>query len=268
MEIVVSKNKGDRFLRNNVALKQNEQNEKPTKALFKKSGLKLWTELKIKWKNQNKNKPFRILVVGSHNVGKSAILVRFLTRRFIGEYMSGGDGSYNFNTASGRLVTFLDTSSSSTENPVLASNEICRSDGIIVVYDVGDPSSFRYAVDCMHTIRANSNNEGEAEKPILLIGNKTDLEKRRKVSSHKGIEKTCLLVGPNEYEEVSAAEDTGAVSRCMEKLIKKIELKENRQNKKNNETDATKKRFSCQPVRSISLLELSKNRALSLPDIV
>ncbi|XP_078493173.1 uncharacterized protein LOC144748731 [Ciona intestinalis] len=120
----------------------------------------------------------------------------------------------------------------------------------------------------MHTVRANSNNDGEAAKPILLIGNKTDLEKRRKVSSHKGIEKTCLLVGPNEFEEVSAAEDKGTISLCVEKFIKQIESKENRQNKKNSETVLNKKRFSCQPVRSISLLELSKKRALSLPDCV
>lgn len=45
-----------------------------------------------------KNRPLRVLVLGQNSVGKTALIVRFITKRFIGEYESNLEKIYTINT--------------------------------------------------------------------------------------------------------------------------------------------------------------------------
>ncbi|KAG5882473.1 hypothetical protein JTB14_004600 [Gonioctena quinquepunctata] len=60
----------------------------------------------------NVNK-IRVVVLGSSRVGKSAVTVRYLTKRYIGEYSSTSDFLYRHNVTFDNVTTeveILDTS--------------------------------------------------------------------------------------------------------------------------------------------------------------
>ncbi|XP_053396007.1 uncharacterized protein LOC128556115 [Mercenaria mercenaria] len=54
----------------------------------------------------NKNRPFRVVILGQNGVGKSALTVRFLTQRFIGDYAPDLENTYTYNKCiDGETVT-------------------------------------------------------------------------------------------------------------------------------------------------------------------
>jgi len=61
-------------------------------------------------------------------------------------------------------------------------------DGIIIVYDITNESSFRHMEDWIKQCETY----GTDEVKLILVGNKTDLEDERKISSDEGNETSSL----------------------------------------------------------------------------
>ena len=56
--------------------------------------------------------------------------------------------------------------------------------GFVIVYDVCDRASFTSSIETINTIRAHcKNSAGCSKSPIILIGNKCDLQAGRQVTS-------------------------------------------------------------------------------------
>ncbi|CAL1528944.1 unnamed protein product [Lymnaea stagnalis] len=120
----------------------------------------------------------RINVLGSKGVGKSAITVRYLTRRFIGEYSSGLDISYQSTFTHGDTPIKLDLLDVSSQDEYQAvCHDLYDADAFVVVYSVTDKGSFKVAQKEVEMIRSRT----PSETPILLLGNKLDLEHVRTV---------------------------------------------------------------------------------------
>ncbi|KAK3762512.1 hypothetical protein RRG08_017234 [Elysia crispata] len=137
----------------------------------------------------------RIIVLGGHMVGKSAATVRFLTKRFIGEYSSDTDFLYRSSIKEeGQLidVEVLDTCAKHI-HPVDEA-KASWADAFVVVHSILSRESFILAKDLIQAIR---NLRSSAFTPVLLLANMTDLDHRRQVMTAEG----------REYFEVSAAED-------------------------------------------------------------
>lgn len=120
----------------------------------------------------------RISVLGNANVGKSALTVRYLTRRFIGEYRSNTDLLYRQTVPldSGLLdVEIVDVSAESENDfPI---EQIQWADACLIVYSITDRDSYKYAV------RALANMKSLQTTPsAYLIANKSDLDHLREVS--------------------------------------------------------------------------------------
>ncbi|KAG8146654.1 hypothetical protein E2320_013784 [Naja naja] len=137
-----------------------------------------------------------VLVIGAEKVGKSALTVRFLTRRFIGEY---GDieSIYNHNMKmAGQRASFSIWDA--------ACPKLRWADGFVVVYSICDRASFAFARCQLHWLRRLKRRNGAGRRPIVLVGNKRDLAHRRAVSSEEG--RLLALSTNSGFFEISAAE--------------------------------------------------------------
>ncbi|KAJ6652103.1 hypothetical protein lerEdw1_013360 [Lerista edwardsae] len=122
-----------------------------------------------------------ILVIGAEKVGKSALTVRFLTRRFIGEY--------------GNIAPFQ----------CRADEEQIRwADGFVVLYSICDRASFHAAHRLLQHVQQAKRRIGAKKVPLILVGNKRDLQHQRTVSSEEG--RLLALSTGAAFFEISAAE--------------------------------------------------------------
>ncbi|XP_067902983.1 RERG/RAS-like b [Heterodontus francisci] len=164
----------------------------------------------------------KIALLGSEGVGKSALLVRFLTKRFIGEYASNSIFLYKKRLLiDGRQLNLeiFEPCSQTDENqyPVIEPLEWANS--FIVVYNISDRASFLTAKNIIHQIKEARMEQckSDAEVVISLVGNKQDLCHAREVSEEEGrllaIDKKC------QFQEVSAAEHYQEIFSMFLKLI-------------------------------------------------
>ncbi|KAM4662038.1 ras-related and estrogen-regulated growth inhibitor-like protein [Discoglossus pictus] len=147
-----------------------------------------------------------ILVLGAENVGKSALTVRFLTRRFIGEYV-GTESIYTQNvTIDGRETFFSIWDSVCPENPSVQScvteEQLRWADGFILVYSICDRDTFKVVKQQLERIRQFKKRHGSS--PVIIVGNKRDLQHRREVTSEEG--RLLALTSQCGFFEISAAE--------------------------------------------------------------
>ncbi|CAG2166555.1 unnamed protein product [Oppiella nova] len=143
----------------------------------------------------------KITILGDRNVGKSAIVVRFLTRRYIMEYEHNIDNRYKYEIiidSEPIIFDILDASSTSTLciNNVDISSHSC--DLLLLMYSITDRQSFIYAKNLLKHIVQMKGSTGTQIPLIAIVGNKSDLVHLRQVSVEEGE----ILV--TEYSEITA----------------------------------------------------------------
>uniref|UniRef100_A0A8C4T0I7 small monomeric GTPase n=1 Tax=Erpetoichthys calabaricus TaxID=27687 RepID=A0A8C4T0I7_ERPCA len=149
-----------------------------------------------------------VLLLGADSVGKSALTVRFLTRRFIGEY---GD--------IGKLLLFVFLLYLVSQDH-FDEKRIQWADGFILVYSICDRASFNGVQQHIESIKATKDNFGTEKVPIVIVGNKRDLHHRRVVSSEEG--RLLALSTDCDFYEVSAAETYHGVLLVFHGLVERI----------------------------------------------
>lgn len=155
----------------------------------------------------------RLAVIGNADVGKSALTVRYLTGRFIGEYRSNTDLLYNKTiTLDGGLteVEIVDVYAGSEDD--FPMEQVLWADACMVVYNITERQSLNYATKSLGEIRALQNGPS-----AYLIGNKADLDHLREIPEKEGAALAAAhSIG---FCEVSVAEYTPILSKAFEKLI-------------------------------------------------
>ena len=155
----------------------------------------------------------RIAVLGNINVGKSALTVRYLTRRFIGEYSSKTDLLYRQTVTfdSGLLdVEIVDVSAE--ENDEFPMEQIQWADACLLVYSITDRASFEYAGRSLSELKQLQNHPA-----CYLIGNKADLDHLRVVTESEAAKLAAShSIG---FCEVSVAENSPGLYKAFEKLL-------------------------------------------------
>ncbi|XP_034734162.1 ras-related and estrogen-regulated growth inhibitor-like protein [Etheostoma cragini] len=165
-----------------------------------------------------------IVVMGTESVGKSALTVRLLTRRFIGEY---GDieSIYSHSCmADGREVTLNVWDSPYSEDfsmeTSLFEKKVQWADGYVLVYSICDRASFNTVSRLIQTIKSTKDYLKADKAPIVIVGNKRDLHHRRIVLSEEGqmlaLNTDCL------FYEVSAAENYHSVLMVFHGLLDRV----------------------------------------------
>jgi Ras family protein len=127
-------------------------------------------------------------VLGSPTVGKSALTLRYLRNNFCEDYDPTISKTYyhtlNFQGIDYRL-TIYDTAGLENQSPQIPDRYIRDSHGYILVYSIADQQSFDTIKDVYRTIISETN---RTNVPLVLVGNKFDLEQDRIISVLEGQE--------------------------------------------------------------------------------
>ncbi|KAI4899352.1 hypothetical protein NFI96_030482, partial [Prochilodus magdalenae] len=169
-----------------------------------------------------------VLLLGAENVGKSgkqrawlpgsALTVRFLTRRFIGEYGDIESIYSHSDKIDGREICFNIWDSLCPQNGEdvehISDRQLEWTDGFILVYSICDRASFNVARRQVQRIRQT---KSKLTAPVIIVGNKRDLQHRRTVSSEEG--RLLALSADCGFFEISAAETYHGVLVVFHELL-------------------------------------------------
>ncbi|XP_023726623.1 ras-related and estrogen-regulated growth inhibitor [Cryptotermes secundus] len=166
----------------------------------------------------SRQKPLKVMVLGQGGVGKSALVVRFITRRYIGEYDPNLEKVYTFHTVmDNEMVLFeiLDTAGQPHESECLTLEANIRwAEAFILMYSVTDKCSFdecnrlKFLINYNKRRRrlgSNSSKEAVTDVPVVLVGNKTDQWGDRMVTLEEG-QRRSKEIGCVCFHEISVRE--------------------------------------------------------------
>ncbi|CAO1345786.1 unnamed protein product [Diamesa serratosioi] len=155
----------------------------------------------------------KIAIIGLSGVGKSALTVRFLTKRYIGEYDHQADKVHKHETmVDGEAVLCEIWDSCTKVYSIISKSEAFNwSDGLLLVYSITDRDSFNF-------IRKVKQELQNSDIPILLVANKVDMVHLRVVSYEEGE----ILDFDCKFFEISAAEQVTAVSEAFLELCRDV----------------------------------------------
>ncbi|XP_037532679.1 ras-like protein family member 11B [Nematolebias whitei] len=156
-----------------------------------------------------------ILLLGAHNVGKTALAVRFLTRRFIGEYGDIESIYSRVDKVNGQEICInIWDSQAGEKSSSISDKRLQWADGIILVYNICDRGSFSAVLQQLQMIRRSRK---PSSVPVVIVGNKRDLKDHRRVSGEEG--RLLALTERCGFFEVSAAETYHGVLLVFHQLV-------------------------------------------------
>jgi len=129
---------------------------------------------------------YRIVVVGAGGVGKSALTVRFIQGTFVQKYDPTIEDSYRKQVeidAKACMLDIMDTAGQE-EYSALRDQYMKTGEGFVLVYSITSFNSFEAAGKLRTSILRIK--EDTPDVPIMLVGNKSDVEHERAVPSDDG----------------------------------------------------------------------------------
>lgn len=136
--------------------------------------------------------PYKLVVFGSGAVGKSSVTLRFVTNTFTPEYLPTIEDCYRKNCMVDDETVFLDILDTAGQEEYTALRDQWTREGkaFILVYSITsratfeDVSAFKERIQLVHE---------DQVMPMVLVGNKVDLENERVVSTKEGEEMAAKL---------------------------------------------------------------------------
>ncbi|XP_025405752.1 ras-related and estrogen-regulated growth inhibitor isoform X2 [Sipha flava] len=163
-----------------------------------------------------KQKRIRVMIMGQPGVGKTALLVRFVTKKFIGDYDPNLEKMYTYQVSmESEMVTFeiLDTAGYAVQDKSYNLEMNMRwADVFVLVYSITDKCSFddcsriKFLINYYKKKRRLSTKDHPFEVPVILVGNKVDQQYDRMVTYAEG-RKRCQELGCVAFHEISVRED-------------------------------------------------------------
>ncbi|XP_045544681.1 ras-related and estrogen-regulated growth inhibitor-like protein [Salmo salar] len=93
-------------------------------------------------------------------------------------------------------------------------------DGFVLVYSICDRASFNAVTKLIQSIKATKDYLGMDKVPVVIVGNKKDLNHRRTVLSEEG--RLLALTTACQFYEVTAAENYHSILMVFHGLIDRI----------------------------------------------
>ncbi|XP_025044087.1 ras-related and estrogen-regulated growth inhibitor-like protein [Pelodiscus sinensis] len=167
----------------------------------------------------------KLAVLGSRGSGKSALTVRFLTRRFIGEYASNSECIYTKHLClDGRQMNLeiYDPCSQPRQGKLSLTDELHWADGFVIVYDISNRASFAFAKALLYRIRDShiAACKRVVESAVFLVGNKQDLCHMREVGWDEG--QKLAMDNKCQFSELSASEHCQEVVTMFTTVLRTI----------------------------------------------
>ncbi|XP_055302372.1 ras-related protein Ral-a isoform X3 [Sitodiplosis mosellana] len=166
----------------------------------------------------------KVIMVGSGGVGKSALTLQFMYDEFVEDYEPTKADSYRKKVVlDGEEVQIdiLDTAGQE-DYAAIRDNYFRSGEGFLCVFSITDDESFQSTLEFREQILRVKNDESI---PFLLVGNKCDLNDKRKVPLAECQERSSLWGVP--YVETSAKTREN-VDKIFYDLIRDISTRKNR----------------------------------------
>ncbi|XP_028922529.1 ras-like protein family member 12 isoform X2 [Ornithorhynchus anatinus] len=143
-----------------------------------------------------------------------ALTVKFLTRRFISEYDPDLEDTYTSEeTVDGQPVLLKVMDTADQDVPVSCERYLSWAHAFLVVYGIDDKGSFEGCRGYLDIIARHAKEARRRPRPVLLLGNKLDLEQYRQVTKSEGASLASRFGCP--FFEVSACLEFEAVQRVF-----------------------------------------------------
>jgi small GTP-binding protein len=167
---------------------------------------------------------YKIVVFGSGAVGKSAVVLQFVEGYFITDYEPTIEDSYGRVVSVGKETVKLDILDTAGQDDFLPirTSYMRQGKGFMIIYAVNDRSSFEQVEDFFRDLRRTI---GTLNLPVIICGNKCDLEDKRTVSKEEGQELAQRLSAT--FIETSARNNTN-VDKAFMTLVAKMREMEKR----------------------------------------
>ncbi|KAG1661799.1 Ras-related protein R-Ras2 [Nymphon striatum] len=129
----------------------------------------------------NQTPTYKLVVVGGGGVGKSAITIQFIQSYFVTDYDPTIEDSYTKQCVIDDVVAKLDVLDTAGQEEFSAMREqyMRSGEGFLLIFSVDDRNSFDEIYKFHKQILRVKDRD---EFPMLLVGNKADLESKRTVS--------------------------------------------------------------------------------------
>ncbi|KAL7636674.1 UNVERIFIED_CONTAM: hypothetical protein RMT77_012423 [Armadillidium vulgare] len=157
------------------------------------------------------SEPIRVAVFGKDGVGKSALIVRLVTGRFIGEYDPSMEAIYSYQIplyGHDLPLQVMDTAGTVDVSEEGRERQVSWGEGFMLVFSLTNHSSLSAL---QHIRRVLIELTPGSPRPLILVGNKADLSQAREVTTKEILDLTDLW--GCDYFEVSAAEPWDVVVR-------------------------------------------------------
>uniref|UniRef100_A0A3Q3A015 Ras-related and estrogen-regulated growth inhibitor n=2 Tax=Kryptolebias marmoratus TaxID=37003 RepID=A0A3Q3A015_KRYMA len=167
---------------------------------------------------------------------ETALVVRFLTRRFIWEYDPTLESTYRHQASIDDEVVAMEILDTAGQEDVQQKEGHMRwGDGFIIVYDITDRGSFEEVAPLrvlLEDVKKPKN------VPLVLVGNKSDLEHVRQVSTEDG-ERLAAEMGCAFYECSACADEGGVVAEAFHELCREVRRRKAVQGKARRRSSTT-----------------------------
>ncbi|CAH0553101.1 unnamed protein product [Brassicogethes aeneus] len=169
-----------------------------------------------------RQKSLKVMVLGQSGIGKTAMVVRFTTKRYIGDYDPTLEKVYAHHTVIDNEMMYfdiLDTAGQPHESEYLGLEANIRwAEAFILMYSVTDKCSFDECYRLKFLINYNkrrrklgsSSKDGIYDVPVVLVGNKIDQIEDRMVSLEEG-QRRSKEIGCVCFHEISVRESIDQV---------------------------------------------------------
>jgi len=130
----------------------------------------------------------KVIILGESNVGKTAILGKYVNDSFLATHKAtiGADFMTKEITIEDKMITLQMWDTAGQERFKSLGNSFYRgADAAVLVYALDDKETFQ-KVEEWRSNFLNLSNETSEDFPILLLGNKSDLESTRAVQTTEG----------------------------------------------------------------------------------
>ncbi|XP_048825524.1 ras-like protein family member 12 isoform X2 [Brienomyrus brachyistius] len=158
-----------------------------------------------------------IAVLGMTGSGKSALTVKFLTRRFISEYDPNLDTYASEEVVDQQPVLLKIMDTADQDGPANCERYLTWASAFLVVYSIDNLRSFETCQQYLDVLSLQSKGL-HPETPIILLGNKLDMERHRQVSKSDAVSLAskygCL------FFEVSACADYPPVQHVFHEAVR------------------------------------------------
>ncbi|OWF47730.1 GTP-binding protein Rit2-like [Mizuhopecten yessoensis] len=165
---------------------------------------------------------YKVVILGDGGVGKSALVIQFVCHRFLEYHDPTIEDSYQQQAridGEPAKLDILDTAGQPEFN-AMREQYMRKGEGFIICYSITDRRSFDEVLTYKKLINRVRCRE---DIPIVIAGNKCDLEEKRKVSVEEGMALARQLECP--FFETSAV-----LRKCVDdvfhKLVQEIRRKE------------------------------------------